>query len=106
MFSLKGKTALVTGAASGIGEAAALSLAQSGAFVYVADIDESNGAQVVDAIEGRGGKAAFLKLDVSDTYQCRQAEETVSEQMRHVDVLVNNAGLGHVGTILETTSAD
>jgi 2-keto-3-deoxy-L-fuconate dehydrogenase len=106
MFDLTGKAALVTGAASGIGEAAATSLAHSGAFVYVADIDRSNGMRVVASISDRGGNAAFLELDVSDTRACQHIAETVRKQARQLDILVNNAGTGHVGTILQTTSQD
>jgi len=106
MFDLTGKTALVTGAASGIGEAAAIALAESGAVVYVADIDAENGERVVNAISSHGGEAAFVPLDVSEPRQCQAAADAVQERSGKLDVLVNNAGIGHVGTILETTSED
>ncbi len=106
MFDLTGKTALVTGSASGIGEAAASALAASGAFVYVADIDRTNGQRVVNAIVEHGGNAEFTNLDISDPRQCQAAAETALKQNCPLDILVNNAGVGHVGTILETTSED
>jgi len=106
MFDLTAKTALVTGAASGIGEAVAMSLAASGAFVYVADIDAEGGNRVAQAISTTGGNAAFLPLDVVDAKACQRAPETVRTDSRHLDILVNNAGVGHVGTILETSSKD
>ena len=106
MFDLTGKTALVTGAASGIGEAAVIALAHSGAFVYVADIDRSNGMRVVRSISDRGGNAVFVELDVSNAEACQQAHEAVHAQTGLLDILVNNAGAGHVGTILETTTED
>ncbi len=102
MFDLTGKIALVTGSASGIGEAIAHTLAEAGAFVYVADLDETNGARVVDDVGSRGGKAEFLRLNVAEPEECEQAAEAVGR----LDILVNNAGIGHVGTILTTGSDD
>lgn len=102
MFDLSKKIALVTGAASGIGEAIAHALAQAGALVYVADLDEANGGRVVDSINNGGGKAEFLRLDVAVRKDCERAAEAVG----HLDILVNNAGIGHVGTIMTTDSED
>lgn len=104
MFDLTGKIALVTGAASGIGEAAAKTLAAANAFVYVCDLDEANGARV--AAEIGAGKAEFLKLNVAEKAECEQAANKVLSEKSKLDVLVNNAGIGHVGTILETDEAD
>ena len=101
MFDLSGKTALVTGAASGIGEAIAHALAGAGAFVYVADLNEEAGEGVATAINGR-----FIPLDVSDRDDCLAASEKVYAHSGDLDILVNNAGIGHVGTILNTTSKD
>lgn len=106
MFRLDGKTALVTGAGSGIGEAIARTLAGAGAVVYVTDRDEPNGTRVTDAIRADGAAAEFLALDVADEASCARAAETVAAAQRTVDVLVNNAGIGHVGTIQTTTAAD
>jgi NAD(P)-dependent dehydrogenase (short-subunit alcohol dehydrogenase family) len=115
VFDLTGKTALVTGAASGIGEAVAHCLARAGAFVYVADLDEDNGRRVAGAIaaeasggEGRArvGAAAFVALDVRSEADCARAEQMVREDRGRLDILVNNAGVGHVGTTLNTTGAD
>ena len=106
MFDLTGKTALVTGAASGIGEAASRSLADAGAFVYVADIDGRNGLRVAESISGGGGTAAFLELDVTNSQACEDAARIISAENRDLDILVNNAGAGHVGTILQTSAED
>lgn len=106
MFDLTGKIALVTGAASGIGEAIAFTFARQGAFVYVADLDETNGQRVADEIETDGGQATFLKLNVAEHLDCINAVNIVHSGHGHLDILVNNAGLGHVGTILEADADD
>jgi NAD(P)-dependent dehydrogenase (short-subunit alcohol dehydrogenase family) len=101
MFDLTGKTALVTGAASGIGEAIANALAGNGAFVYVADLNAEAGGKVAESIGGE-----FIKLDVSDHDDCIVAALHVHETHGDLDILVNNAGIGHVGTILNTEAED
>lgn len=106
MFDLTGKIALVTGAASGIGEATASCLAKTGAFVYVADIDEQNGERVAADINNDGGQAHFLKLDVTENVECLNAAQIVHKNHNKLDILVNNAGIGHVGTIEQTTDED
>lgn len=106
MFDLSGKNVLVTGAASGIGESTARTLAAAGAKVYLADIDFQSGIAVADEIVDQGFGAEFIELDVSDKGSCIAAESYVRNIDGTLDILVNNAGIGHVGTILETTSED
>ena len=106
MFDLSNKVALVTGAASGIGEAIAFTLSRAGAFVYVADLDETSGARVAGEIKAEGGNAKFVKLNVAENDECQQIAEIVHRDHGNLDILVNNAGIGHVGTIEQTTSAD
>lgn len=106
MFDLSSKITLITGAASGIGEAIAKVFADAGAFVYVADLDEKNGERVVDEIKAEGKQALFLKLNVAETESCLNAAELVHKNHEKLDVLVNNAGIGHVGTILEASDED
>lgn len=106
MFSLQNKTALVTGAASGIGAAIADVFARAGSHVYVADLDVKGGAEAAARINAAGGRAEFIALDVTSEEQCQQARERVSARTQRLDVLVNNAGVGHVGTMLQTTGAD
>ncbi len=106
MFDLTGKIALVTGAASGIGESIAQTLANAGAFVYVADLDESNGERVVGETNKEGNQSAFLKLNVAENKDCLSAAQTVHQNHGQLDILVNNAGIGHVGTIRQTTVED
>ncbi len=106
MFDLKGKIALVTGAASGIGEAIAVTLAKAGALVCVADIDEENGRRVAQEIINNSEQAEFLKLNVADDKECENASKSVLEKYKKLDILVNNAGIGHVGTIEQTSVED
>ncbi len=103
MFDLTGKNALVTGAASGIGEAIAETLAQAGAFIYVADLDEKNGERVASKI---GNGAEFIKLNVAEKAENYSLAKTILSEKGKLDILVNNAGVGHVGTILEATEED
>jgi NAD(P)-dependent dehydrogenase (short-subunit alcohol dehydrogenase family) len=97
MFSLKNKTALVTGAASGIGAALAEIFAQAGAIVWVADRDEANGRATAARVGGN-----FLTLDVASEAECVRAAQAVGA----LDILANIAGIGHVGTLLNTTATD
>lgn len=106
MFDLTGKNALVTGAASGIGEAVARMLAHAGARVFVADIDLENGIAVADDLVENGFSAEFIELDVAESSSCLSAHRAVRDSDGKLDILVNNAGVGHVGTITETTVAD
>ncbi len=98
MFNLHNKVALVTGAGSGIGAAIAETFVRAGARVIVTDRDEKAGRTVA----GRIGKADFFALDVAQEDQCERA----ARELGRVDVILNNAGIGHVGTILQTTAAD
>ncbi len=106
MFDFVGKIVLVTGAASGIGEATAMTLAKAGAFVYVADLDKANGERVAAEIRNDGRQAVFLKLNVAENDECLKAAKMVNKNHGKLDILVNNAGIGHVGTIEQTTEED
>jgi 2-keto-3-deoxy-L-fuconate dehydrogenase len=106
MFSLAGRTALVTGGGSGIGEASCRALSAAGALVYVADRDAPSATRVASAIVGGQGKAVSLALDVTDEDALRAAAARIARDHGALDVLVNNAGIGHVGTISTTTTAD
>ena len=106
MFSLKNKIALVTGAGSGIGAAIAEAFAKSGAYVFVTDRDEQGGRRTVTTIQAGNGQAEFLSLDVSSESDCAKVAGQVEHGKGRLDVLVNNAGIGHVGTMLNTTGDD
>jgi len=106
MFDLTSKTALVTGAGSGIGAAIAITFARAGARVFVSDVNAQAAAGTVAAITRDGGRADALGLDVRDEAACEDARRQVHEAADRLDILVNNAGVGHVGTILQTEGAD
>jgi NAD(P)-dependent dehydrogenase (short-subunit alcohol dehydrogenase family) len=93
-LEFSGKVALVTGAAGGIGEAIAVSFAQKGAKVVVADIDEENGKSVVEKIKGDGGEAIFVEVDVSDDQAAKQMIDDTVSAFGRLDCAVNNAGIG------------
>jgi len=90
---LKGKSAIVTGSATGIGKATAMLFAREGAHVVVCDIDETRATQVVSTIHDSGGDAVFVKAGVSDAAQVKQLVETTIRSYGRLDVLINNAAV-------------
>lgn len=103
---LKGKTALITGAGSGIGRASALRFAEEGAFVVVNDVDAAGGEETVRLLAEAGGAGAFVQADVTDD---RSAAEMIREAIARggkLDVLFNNAGVSGVGALHEIEPDD
>jgi 2-keto-3-deoxy-L-fuconate dehydrogenase len=103
MFKLTGKTALITGAGSGIGEAIARVFHEAGAHVVVADINLEAARKNAASL---GERAEAVCLDVSDSAASERVAGEILLRHGRLDILVNNAGIGHVGTILQTTAAD
>ncbi len=103
---VKGKVALVTGGASGIGRGCAEKLASEGAFVVVTDIQDALGAEVVAGIKAAGGKAEYVHHDVTQEDVWADVVAGIKDRHGRLDFLVNNAGIGIGGSILEMTLSD
>lgn len=101
MFQLDNKTAIVTGAGSGIGKAVAELFARQGAIVQAVDLNAEACKATVDAINGAGGKAVAQVCDVTDQQQVKNIFGSIA-----IDLLVNSAGVSHVGTVETTPEAD
>ena len=102
MGRVAGKVAIVTGGASGMGKADAILLAQEGARVVVADMNEKDGREVA---RGIGDNALFLRLDVTDEENWKTVISATLEKFGRLDILVNNAGMIALGTIVDTDLA-
>ncbi|MCL1077945.1 SDR family oxidoreductase [Parashewanella spongiae] len=99
------KTVLVTGAASGIGRDTCLRLASEGAQVIAVDLNEPQLATLCQQIKQQGGEAHSFPCDLSLTKTVREVFENIKKQF-YIDVLINNAGIAHVGTIEQTSEED
>ena len=103
---LKGKRAIVTGAAAGIGKLSAQVFASEGAMVMASDRDRSGLEKTVDAIRAQGLHCQSHRADVTIQDECRSLVEAAAAELGSIDVLFNVAGVVHQGTILETTDED
>jgi NAD(P)-dependent dehydrogenase (short-subunit alcohol dehydrogenase family) len=99
---LAGKRAIVTGGGSGIGRAISERLAAEGAHVFILELNSGGAAEAATAIRAAGGKCDVLAADVSSTDAMRAA----FAQLPGLEILVNNAGIAHVGNVLTTTAED
>lgn len=104
--SLTGKTAFITGAGKGIGRAAALALAKEGVNLGLIARTESDLQKVVEEAEKEGVRAAFAVADVSSLEEVEAAISALTEALGSADILINNAGIGKFGTVLETSPED
>jgi NAD(P)-dependent dehydrogenase (short-subunit alcohol dehydrogenase family) len=93
-MEIRGKVAVITGAGSGIGRATSIRLANDGASILVADVDEKGGAETVTLIEKEGGRALFVRADVTLEADARNMIDTAVAKLGGLDILYNNAGIG------------
>ncbi len=107
MQRFQDKVVVVTGAASGFGEAIATRFAAEGARVVVADLDDAGGKRVVTEIETTGGRAVFVQTDISVSQDVKRMIDTATGSFGGLDILVNNAGVAHrVTPLTELSEAD
>ena len=106
MSRLNGKSVIVTGGGSGIGEAISLRFAREGASVAVVDLNLGNAERVVAEIEDAGGKANVFECDVANSSSVKDVFAEVEKTFGGVTTLVNNAGIAHIGKVHETEPED
>lgn len=104
--ALHGKTALVTGAASGIGKATALALARRGANLVLCDVDEPGLETTAESIRGLGREVFYRRVDVASRHEMRAFAEAVHQRVAAVDILINNAGVGLGASFRDTPLED
>ena len=102
-MDFKNKITLVTGAASGIGRAAALAFAEKGATVIVSDVNEKGGNETVAQIEAAGGQSVFIKTNVAVFTEVEKMINQIVEKYGRLDIAINNAGIG--GQLAKTADA-
>ena len=93
-MEIRGKVAVITGAGSGIGRATSMRLANDGASIVIADVDEGGGAETVKLIEKEGGRAMFVRADVTQEVDARKMIDAAVQKLGGLDILYNNAGVG------------
>jgi 3-hydroxybutyrate dehydrogenase len=105
-MQLTGKSALITGAASGIGKEIALTYARAGAAVAIADLNQAAAQQVADSIVAAGGKAIAVAMDVTDEAAVAAGTDHVAATFGALDILISNAGIQIVNPIDQFSYAD
>jgi 2-keto-3-deoxy-L-fuconate dehydrogenase len=102
MFSLKNKTAVITGGGSGIGQAIAILFAKQGATIHVLELTEASGFETKNRIHAEGGTCTVHPCNVDN----QAAVLSIFEKIDSLDILVNNAGIAHIGTVETTAEVD
>ncbi|RYY33667.1 MAG: SDR family oxidoreductase [Sphingobacteriaceae bacterium] len=105
MFRLDSKVAVITGGGSGIGRAMSTVFAQQGAKVYILDVDENGANATLEDIRSKGVDASFKKCDITSASAVEEIINTIAAEAGEINILVNNAGIAHVGN-LEGTSPE
>lgn len=105
-FNFSDKVAVITGAARGIGQAIAISLAECGARVVILDMNEEGANSTKDTILEKGGEAFVYKADVTDMGQVKNIMDDIQSKLGRIDILVNNAGIVSPNPFLETSEKE
>ncbi len=106
-MKLKDRVAIITGAGSGLGRASALLFSKEGAKIVAADINVAGGEETVKMIEGAGGEAIFVPVDVTRAVDCENMVRTCVEKYGKLDIMFNNAGaLGTAKAVADLTEED
>jgi len=105
MFRVDNKIAVVTGGGSGIGKAISVLFAQQGATVCILDISDDSKA-VADEINGTGDRAVFYKCNISNQPEVKAVVAQIIQEHTAIDILINNAGIAHIGTAENTSAED
>ncbi|WP_445737159.1 SDR family NAD(P)-dependent oxidoreductase [Mariniflexile sp.] len=105
-FSLNGKNAIISGGGSGIGRATALIFARHGAKVFIIDVEESNAVSVIEEIKKDKGDAVFIKCNVVSHDNVKRCIEEIASIVNSLDILINNAGIAHIGDVEQTSPED
>jgi 2-keto-3-deoxy-L-fuconate dehydrogenase len=106
MFDLHGKTAVITGGGSGIGRSISLLFAQQGATVFILELNAKAGDETVQEIQAGGGQATSLACNVASQQEVNSVFERIRQETGAIHILVNNAGIAHVGNLENTTEQD
>lgn len=104
-LSLRDKTAVVTGATSGIGSAIARCFAEAGARLVLSGRNRERGDAFAEELSRRGAEAVFVSGDLTDPAACARLVDATMDRLGRLDVLVNNAGVIHMADVVETTDA-
>ena len=106
MFNLQHKTAVITGGGSGIGKAIAERFALQGANVCILELDVEAAQKSVDSILAKSGTASAYSCNVANQENVNQVFAQIIKDNKQIDILVNSAGIAHIGTVETTTEAD
>ncbi|MCP4613256.1 MAG: SDR family NAD(P)-dependent oxidoreductase, partial [Planctomycetes bacterium] len=99
LFDLSGKSTIVTGGGTGIGQAISMRLAEAGASVMITDINLEAGNQTVEIIKANGGKAQAIQADASSASDAKKTAQATIDAFGRIDILVNNAGIYPVSPV-------
>lgn len=105
-MKLANRIAIITGAGSGIGRAAALLFAAEGATVVGADVNETGGQETLEQLEAAGGKGMFVPTDVSQEEQVKALVDRTAAEYGRIDIMFHNAGVAQYATPVEDVSVD